>query len=199
MRKTSENAMRNRSILFAMLAAVLLGGCGAGAYPDAAQSRVLGQLNYPDAFAAAEAFFTRHFEIATSDVNDGTIESQPKPVNAQGERVLGNSPARQVAKMKVFTYKGRVMANLTIMQQRQQTDVLSVAADPGEPYSSVPNQPPSAGLAATSDKQNLLWQDERRIRAEEARILQELFETLNPQTTEPTSQPATAPLGTPIS
>jgi len=182
--------MRYRSILFAMLAA-LLGGCGAGAYPDAAQSRVLGQLNYPDAFAAAEAVFARHFEIASSDVNDGTIESQPKHVNAQGERVLGNSPARQVAKMKVFMYRGRVMANLTILQQRQQTDVLA-AGSPDEPYSSVPNQTPAQGLAATSDKQNLLWQDERRMRAEEARILQELYETLNPQATEPASQPATA-------
>lgn len=188
--------MQDCRIMFVIgIVGALLIGCG-GSGGEAAQSRLMGPMRLTDAFAAAEAVFARHFEIASSDAERGVIESQPKAVNARGERVLGNSPARQIARLRVFAEHGNVIARLAITQQRQETDVQSVVAPPGEAYNSVPNQSPSAGLAATTDKQNLLWRDERRMRAEEARILQELFDALHPEgAAEPLSQPASRESG----
>jgi hypothetical protein len=176
----------------AALMAACLTGCADGVPgPTPGQSRVLDNVNYTDAFATAQAVFARTFEIASSDSESGEIRSQPLYVNASGDRVIGNSPARQLATMQLTRTRGQIVARLVIIQQRQGAAVRNVMAPPGMPYSSVPDETPAEDTGATTPEQNSSWQNERRVSGLEARMLQELYDALHPQPTSTcaTSQP----------
>lgn len=175
-------------VLVAVTACGLVGCTGGAPGPTSGMTRLMGNVAYADAFTTAETVLGRTFEIASSDSGSGEIRSQPRYVNAAGERVLGNSPARQLATMHLKRVKGQVYATLTIVQQRQGAEIRKVMAPPGDPYSTVPDETPAQDTAATTDEQNSAWGNERRMNGLEARILEELYDALHRQAA---SAPAT--------
>ena len=99
---------RMMSVATACLAAAILGGCN---LPTPGTTRTLGDVEYAAAFAAArEVMVQNGFSIAAADPDTGVIEARPTPVEARGERILGGSPARHLAKVSLQRKGGQVVA-----------------------------------------------------------------------------------------
>ncbi len=98
-----------------LLAAGLAGGCQAEPY----RFRPLGRVGYGEAFQASEAALAQHFTIASADPATGWIICRPKAVQAPADRLLGSSPARQVARMQLRREGDEVLADLRVELQRQ--------------------------------------------------------------------------------
>lgn len=183
-------------IAIAALAA-LAAGCD-GPYTDSrnvfnpatGRSVVLGHVNYENAFAAAQGVMSKYFEIEAAQPEIGIVRCRPQAINAKGERVLGNSPARQVAQLKIVqSAGGNVTARLSIEIQRQGQDIDQVSSPVGDNYSGVPSQTPAQGTGATSADQNTDWWTQRHNNELEARILDEIAQAVKPATTQPTTRP----------
>jgi len=159
------------------LAACLATGCG----EPAGRSRLLGTVSYESAFAAATDVMSQYFSIENADPATGEITSRPKAVRAGNERLLGGSPARQVARMRLRREGGEVTASLAVAVQRQGEAVHLQRGPAGETYSSVPNQTPAEVEAATTPLQNESWRTERYDRVMEQQILGQLYRTLHPE------------------
>jgi hypothetical protein len=109
------------------------------------------------------------------------IVSHPIPVEARGERLLGGSPARHLARLQLQRKNGLVVAHLSIALQREGSAIRRTMPAPEENYSSVPNRTPAEESAAVSPEQNEAWQTEQYDRAMERGILDELYKALHPK------------------
>ena len=78
--------------------AALTAGCSV-ATPGT--DRNLGRVQYADAFATGREVMSQYYSIASADATSGVIRARPKSVDAPSERILSNSPARQVAKLSI--------------------------------------------------------------------------------------------------
>ena len=169
---------RMMSVATACLAAAILGGCN---LPAPGTSRTLGDVEYAAAFAAArEVMIQDGFSIAAADPDTGAIEARPLLVEARGERILGGSPARHLAKMSLQRKGGQVVARASVALQREGSAVQIARAPAVENYDSVPNRTPAQDLAATTPEQNEDWATERYDHAVERRLLDELYQALHP-------------------
>ena len=180
------------AVVAAMIISGVLGGC-VTPQEIPGRSRVLGEVKYEDAFAAAKGIISKHFAIASADPDSGEIKCEPKYLTTdRGERILGNSPARQLAVMRVQQSGKLVNVKLSIALQRQGEDVNRVMSPVGDNYSGVPNQTPAQMAGATDPEQNSNWRTERYVHDMETRILDELYTALRPQAV---SQPASQSVG----
>ncbi len=148
-------------------------------------TRGLGDVSYQQAFATARGVLSQYYSIdpAKTSANSGIIACRPKRVDASKDRLLGNSPARQIAKMEISRDNGQVVAQLLVMQQRQGAaarERMGYAAerrssnyrgDPG-------NETPADLDAATTTEQNETWTNEKPLHDVEAQILDDLVKTL---------------------
>jgi len=169
--------IRNGTVLMVILAG-LAAGCN---LPKPGTSRVLGDVSYASAFATAREVMSQHFSISTADAEAGVIEARPKLVEAPAERLLGSSPARQVASLQLRRENGLIVAHASVALQREGSSVHRVSARPGENYDDVPNRTPAEDVAATTPRQNEIWRTERQDRALERRILDQIYKALHPQ------------------
>ena len=176
--------MARQTCLFAVLATMgTLVGCN---QPTPGTSRVLGNVDYNVAFAAARETMSMYFTIDSADPVTGVIVSRPRPAEGRGERLLGGSPARQIATLNINRTDGGLVAKASVAVERQAGSVMGPR---GDTYSSVPNQTPAEGEAATTAEQNQGWQREGYARDVERRILNDLFNALHPQPATPLTQP----------
>lgn len=176
------------TVLAAFLAGA--GGCNqmqSGLAPGAGTSRSLGDVSYEQAFAAGRQVMGQYFSVdpAETNVNTGMIHTRPRAVNAGNERLLGNSPARQVATMKISRSGGPVTAQVLVRQERQggapkSTMGYARERDP-DYYSGNPGDiSPADRNAATTPEQNEAWiLDKPSVPDMESKILQDLLETLH--------------------
>jgi len=168
-----------RFALAALLAAAgMAGGCNV---TSPGSSRSLGEVEYPQAFAAAKDVMSTYYSIASSEAATGVIKSRPKSVEPGPDRILGRSPARHVATMRVWPRGDEVLADVTVAIERRGDTVLRHMPDPAENYDSVPNQPPSRREAATTTEQNESWRIEKYDHAIEQKILRDLYLSLHPE------------------
>jgi len=170
--------MRRYAVAATLAAAAMAGGCNV-ATPGS--TRLLGEVEYPQALASANDTMSQYFSIASSDPATGIIKARPKAIDAPPDRLLGRSPARQVATMRIWQRGKEILADMTVALERQADPVLRSMPQPGENYEGVPNLPPSQREAATTTEQNESWRVEKYDHATEEKILQDLYLSLHPQ------------------
>ena len=165
----------------------VLGGCSRlpsneGLAPGCGTSRGLGDTSYQEAFATGRQVMSQYFSIASSDANTGIIKSRPQRVDAGKERLLGRSPARQIATMQISQEDGQVIAQVLVMQQRQGSNVrrqMGYSME-RENYSGNPGDESPANLdAATTAEQNESWADEKARHDIETDILSDFYKRLH--------------------
>ncbi|MCK4277186.1 MAG: hypothetical protein KAX78_11760 [Phycisphaerae bacterium] len=159
-----------------LLAGSLLGGC---AHQTTGSTRGLGAVPYEGAFAAAVKTMSQHFSIEASDASAGTIRTQPKPVQAEPDRLLGGYPARQVATLHLRREDGQVVARLSVALQRQRAGLYRRMRMAENNYDTVPNETPAQKEAATTIEQNQSWETQKYAHDIERRILEELYAALH--------------------
>jgi len=165
-------------LVMGIIAAALPGGCATRGAPGSRLT--LPDVSYKVAFATARAVMSKHFKVASADPTTGLILAKPKPVSARPERLLGgSSPARHVAKMRLGSGDGHVVVLVSVALQRQGASSYR-QMQPGDDYSSVPNQTPAQDTAATTVEQNEAWQTQSHDRGLERQILNELYQALRP-------------------
>ena len=170
--------MRRYAAAAILVAAAMAGGCNV-ATPGS--TRLLGEVDYPQAFASANDTMSQYFSVASSDPATGIIKARPKAIDAPPERLLGRSPARQAATMRIWQRGTEILADVTVAVERRGDPVLRSMPQPGENYEGVPNQSPAQREAATTVEQNESWRIEKYDHAIEAKILQDLYLSLHPQ------------------
>jgi len=140
----------------------------------------MGEIAYQEAFAMAGEVMRKHFELDSVDPDAGVITAKPKSVDPSTTRILGGtSPARQLARIRLQDQEGHVVATVSVHIQRQGAAGFR-QLDPDGNYSTVPNQTPAQGTAATTPEQNELWETRGRDTALERIILNELYGALHP-------------------
>ncbi len=166
--------IRSGIVAVVIIAAALTAGCSV-ATPGTDKN--LGAVGYADAFATGREVMSQYYSVASADVTSGEIRARPKIVDAPSERILSNSPARQVAKLSIRRKDNQVVAHATVALQREGSRVYHVRS---ESYDEVPNTTPVDELAATTTEQNELWETRDYDHAMERRILDHLYKALHP-------------------
>ncbi|KPK86225.1 MAG: hypothetical protein AMJ81_01905 [Phycisphaerae bacterium SM23_33] len=139
------------------------------------RSQPLGQVPYPEAFQAARTVFSQYFPVASADPQTGKIIGRPKLVEAAPDRLLGVTPARQVAKMRIREKKGgQVFAEVRVDVQRQDVEAFG-AMRPVTVDNELPSRTPAQDVAPISAEQNQAWQTTGRDAAKERDILMDLL------------------------
>jgi len=156
-----------------------------GLAPGQATSRNLGDTSYQQAYAAGREVLGQYFSIAPdqSIAGAGVIKSRPKDgLDAGRDRLLGSSPARQIATLQIVQEGPCVVAQVQVMQQRQGAAAQQRMGYSQERhnYSGNPgNETPADLDAATTPQQNESWSNEKRRRDVEAQILDDLYRKLH--------------------
>jgi len=169
--------IRQNGILLAAAGLALLAGCSAS-LPGT--SRSLGEVDYAAAFAAGREVMAQYFSVESADPDKGVIRSRPKAVDAPPERLVGASPARQVATMRIRKEGGAVVAHATVDVQRMGSEILRQPRPGADDYDSVPNKTPAEVDAATTVAQNESWRTVRHATDVERKMLMDLFRSLHP-------------------
>ena len=167
-----------RWTMIALLAGGVLAGC---AQPTPGRTRALGEVRFEAAFASAREVMAQYFPIADADADAGVIRSRPQAVEAPPERLLGRSPARQVATLRLYRENGQVVAQASVAVQREGSAGHRQLSAAGDSYDTVPNKTPADAEAATTAEQNQVWETERYDHALEARILADIYAGLHPE------------------
>jgi len=165
-------------VLTAVLASTALIGCRTDTPAGTRMS--LGDVSYAEARTVAREVMGKHFELAPTGSNDHTITAMPKLVDPRAQRILGGkSPTRQLATLRLQNQDGHVVANVAVRLQRQGSAGYEQFGA-SENYSSVPNDTPSQGTAATTPQQNEAWETTGRDTALERTIAQEIYDAMHP-------------------
>ena len=104
-----------------------------------------------------------------------------KPADAGAERILGASPARQLATLRLRKEDGQVVAQATVALQRQGSDIHRQINPAAGSYDSVANRTPAELEAATTPQQNEAWVTERYAHDLERKMLADLYRLLHPK------------------
>lgn len=168
-------------------AGLMVGGCNQE-FPGS--SRSLGTTDYTSAFAAANEVVAQYYPVETANPVTGVIQCRAKDVKAANERLLGGSPARQLATVRVVKEGNNIMAYASVALQRQGGEVFRAMPHADENYSGVPDRTPAEGAAATTPEQNEPWRIYSYDHQAEQRILEDLVRAVAPRGDK---APATAP------
>jgi hypothetical protein len=156
-----------------------------GLSPSQATSRMMGDTSYQQAYAAGQEVLAQYYSIDPdkSSAGSGVVKSRPKDIlDAGRNRLLGNSPARQIATLQIVQEGPAVTALVQVMQQR-----LGSAPERQMGYSQERRNynmnPGDVGPgdveAATTPQQNEMWTNEKRRRDLEGQILDDLYKRLH--------------------
>ncbi len=152
-----------------------------GLAPRQGTTRYFGGKSREQVYAATRSVLNQYYRIKSENPNTGVICCYPKDVPATRDRLLGGSPARQIATAVVQVESGEVPVQVYVMQQRQGTEIIETMGYSQERYnySGAPGDtsPINEG-AATTPKQNETWQYEKEMRDVETRILNDIAQDL---------------------
>ncbi|MBN1556266.1 MAG: hypothetical protein JXA11_16115 [Phycisphaerae bacterium] len=156
-----------------------------GLAPSQSTTRAMGDTSFQQAYAAGRQVMAQYFPIdpARSGAGTGIIKSKPTDVRDAGrDRLLGDSPARQIATIQIVQEGPVVTALAQVMQQRQGSAAEKRMGYSQERHSYTMNPGdtgPGDMEAATTPQQNENWINEKRRRDLEGRILDDLFNRIH--------------------
>lgn len=182
-----------RGLTLAVLAAALmLAGCQDGSSflggGDDYRTQTYDSADRALVFETARNVLGMYFSIASADPDTGKIVSRPLQVEASRDRLLGSTPTRKLATMRIYrTSDGRTSVDLQILVQKQDAAAFA-AMQPITESNEIPNQTPAQTGAAETPEQRQSWQDVGRDYTMEQTILRDLEGRLN--TNLSASQPA---------
>ncbi len=156
-----------------LAAAPVLAGCQMDEY----RCQPLGEVAYDEAFRVGRAVLAQYFSIASADPQSGKIVSRPKPIKAAPDRLLGSSPARQLAILRIRRTGGDLYADLRVHIQRQDAGAAR-AMQPVTVQTEMPNVTPAEETAAVTTEQSQAWENVGRDHALERTILADLLRQL---------------------
>ncbi len=160
-----------RLLLVAIVAGIV--GCQGPQF----SSEPLGEVDYAEAFRAGRTVLGQYFSIASADAESGKIVSRPKAVDAARDRLLGTTPARKVAQMRIRQKGEMVFADVQVYIERQDVDAIR-QMQPLTVDNDVPNRTPADEAAAVTAEQDQRWQRTGRDHQLEQKILADLFRAL---------------------
>lgn len=165
-----------RTLTFiALIGALAAGGCQFDRY----RSQPLGEVGYARAFAAGKTVMSQYFSIASADPETGKIVSRPESVKARRDRLLGSSPARQVATLRIRQKGDDIFADLRVEIQRQDATATR-HMQPVTVDTELPSRTPAQETAPLTAEQNQAWQTTGRDESLERTILADLLNSLAP-------------------
>ena len=162
--------MKKMSLVIFMM---FVAGCQAQQF----RSQPLGEVDYAEAFQAGKTVLAQYFSVASSDAESGKIISRGTPVDAAKDRLLGASPARKVAQMRIRKKGEVVFADVRVDIQRQDVGAFR-QMQPVTVDNQVPNRTPADEAAAVTTEQNHAWQTTGRDNQLEQAILADLINAL---------------------
>ena len=168
-----------RCALLSTISAGLLVGCSE-AMPGT--TRTLGDVKYESAFQAARKVMSQYFSVASADAEAGLITSRPKDLPMPKDILLGGSPRRQVAKLRIDRKDGQLVARASVAVELLGSVLNRRMQTVGEDYDTVPTETPAELEAATTPQQNQSWRVEKYDHAIERAILADLYKELHAQT-----------------
>ena len=170
-------------VLTGVVASIALIGCNTDAPSGTRLS--LGDVSNAEAVTVARAVMGKHFELTRGNPGDLKIVALPKSVDAtKAQRLLGGkSPVRQLATLRLQSQEGYVVANVSVLLQRQGSASFEQFGASGN-YSTIPNETPSQGSAATTPEQNEAWETRGHDTVLERTIVQELYDAMHPGKTQ---------------
>ncbi len=178
------------------LAITLLCACAGCSTAPAGASRSLGSVPYDKAFEVARTVLTMYYTPQTADSQTGEIICYPEPIKGPPDRLLGNTPARELAKLTLVRQGNEVVAYAQVTFQRLMLTSQNVLAN--RTYGGVPDDTPSESTGATTPQQNTTWTNVRLDHVREQAILDNIVAALNyGSTTRPATRPATMPATAP--
>lgn len=167
--------------LAALAAALMLAGCqdGGGFGGDDYRTQTYPSADRALVFETARNVLGMYFSIASADPDMGKIVSRPLDVEASRDRLLGSTPTRKLATMRIYrTSDGQTAVDLRIIVQKQ--DAMAFAAmQPITESNELPSQTPAQTGAANTPEQRQSWQDVGRDNTMEQTILTDLAGRLN--------------------
>ncbi len=175
-----------------LLPVLLLAACAAGCSQEPPGTvRYLGNVDQAMAFATSREVLSQYYPIAEADPETGVIKCLPADAKGPGERLLGGSPMRHVAKLELIKVPGGISARVDVAVQRQGGAIhRSVATN--DSYDGVNNQSPVDIDAATTPQQNESWRTTSHSYDMQRRILDDIYQRLHPELKNraPETQPA---------
>jgi hypothetical protein len=158
-------------------------GCSTQEY----RTQPLGSVTYAQAFDAGKAVMGNYFSIASADSETGKIISRPKMTNRPSDRLLGGTtPARQMATLRIHPEGDQMVADIRIVDQRQDSGQIMRQMQP----LTVDNERPTQGVfqdGALTQEQGQAWETTGREVAMERNMLADLLTRLQakPAATQP--------------
>ena len=159
--------------LVAVAVVSLLAGCQPARY----SSQPLGSVSYAEAFGAGQAAMERHFAVESVDPAEGTITARPGSFQAGRDRLLGDSPARRLATMRIIQKDDQVYAEVRVSIQRQAMGALR-QMQPVTVDNELPTRTPAQESAAVTANQDQAWKTTARDQVLERAILSDLMNLL---------------------
>ena len=187
--------------LFVSIAAVVVAGCnninevGDGLPTNRGTSRMFAGSSREQVFTTARRVLSQYYSVSSADPITGVIKTRPKEIAAAKDRLLGNSPARQIATAQVQSEDGGVIVQVLVVQQRQGTEIIKTVGYSQERYnySGDPGRvTPADEGAATTQQQNETWEFEKELKDVENRILDDIAMKLRCKACLNKSKPAKA-------
>jgi hypothetical protein len=166
----------NRFALAVLAGALAAGGCQYERF----RSQPLGQVGYDQAFSLSRTVLSQYFSIASADADKGRIVSRPKMVASSPDRLLGTTPARQVAVMQIRRKNGEVFADLRVDVQRQDVEASS-RMQPLTAGTELPSRTPAQESGPLTAEQNQAWRTTGRDEDLERTILADLVDRISPR------------------
>ena len=122
----------------------------------------------------------QYFSLDESDYRAGKIKSRPRLVEQLRSRG-SQTPARQIATLKLRRDGKFIVVYLTIAVQSQYSNIQKRLRRDEENYSGVPSRTPAEIEAATTSEQNITWRQSGYDHKLERTILDELTKALTPE------------------
>lgn len=170
-------------IILLLAGTLVVAGCSTQEY----RTQPLGSVTYAEAFDAGKAVMGNYFSVASADADTGKIISRPKMTNRPAGRLLGGTtPVRQMATLRIHPEGDQIVADIRIVDQRQDSGQIMRQMQPV----TVDNERPTQGVfqeGALTQEQNQAWETTGREAALESTVLSDLLTRLQvkPAATQP--------------
>lgn len=173
--------------LFALTASFIVAGCQhmsqvqEGLPTNRGTTQIFADNSREEVFTTARKVISQYYSVKSSDPITGVIKCRPKKLAAGKDRLIGNSPARQLATLQVQSEDGGTSVQVLVIQERMGTEIIQTVGYSQERYnySGAPGETtPADEGAATTPEQNETWEFEKELKDVELRILSDIAKDL---------------------